>query len=159
MCSTAHAFCMRRVISSISNLNRWSTSPRLFCHIPSKRTKWDWDWRFRLNDTPYATGCTCVCIYHLSWKANDMQTHEQHMLCMTNGFKSYENTCTTHEWQIICRHMNGIWSVWQMVQMICRQMVSDQMHQNALHMNDTSYGVAMISRLLKITGLFCERAL
>jgi len=46
-------------ISSISNLNRWSISLVLICHVPLKRDQWDCDWRFRWNDTPNAIGCTC----------------------------------------------------------------------------------------------------
>jgi len=49
---------MTSVISSVSNLNRWSSSLGLFCHVPLKRDQWDWDWRWGLNDTPNAPGCS-----------------------------------------------------------------------------------------------------
>jgi len=52
------AYCIWGVISSISNLNRCSSSIRLFCHVSFKRDQGDWDWRWRLNDTPSAIGCT-----------------------------------------------------------------------------------------------------
>jgi len=52
------AYRIWSVISSISNLNRSSSSLSLFCHVPLKRDQWDWDWRLRLNDTPDAIGCT-----------------------------------------------------------------------------------------------------
>ena len=54
------AYCNWSVISSISNLNRWSSSLGLFCHVPVKRDQWDWDYRLRLNDTPNAIGCTWI---------------------------------------------------------------------------------------------------
>jgi len=54
--STAH--CIGSVISSVSNVNRCSSSLGLFDHVPCKRDQWDWDWRLRLNDTPNAIGCT-----------------------------------------------------------------------------------------------------
>jgi len=45
---------MWSVISSFSNLHRWS-SP--FNHVPLNRDQGDWDWRLRLYDTPNAIGC------------------------------------------------------------------------------------------------------
>ena len=39
------AYCIWSVISQISKLNRFCTSPRLFCHIPLKQDQFDWDWR------------------------------------------------------------------------------------------------------------------
>jgi len=44
-------------ISSISHLNRESSSLGLFCHVPLKRDQGDWDWRLRWNVTPNAIGC------------------------------------------------------------------------------------------------------
>jgi len=44
------ACCIWRVISSISNLNRWSSSWCLFCHVPLKRDQLDWEWRLRYWD-------------------------------------------------------------------------------------------------------------
>jgi len=52
---TAHCICS--VISSVSTLNRLSSSLRLCFHIPLKRDQWHWDWRMRSNDTPNAIGC------------------------------------------------------------------------------------------------------
>jgi len=37
--NTAH--CIWRVVSSFSNLNRWSSSPGLFYHVPLKRDQGD----------------------------------------------------------------------------------------------------------------------
>jgi len=51
------ACCIWSVISSISNLNRSSSSLGLFCHVLLKRDQWDRDWRLRLTDTPNAIGC------------------------------------------------------------------------------------------------------
>jgi len=51
------AYCTCNAISSVSNLNWWSSSLGLFCHVPLKRDPWDWDWRLRLNDSPNAIGC------------------------------------------------------------------------------------------------------
>jgi len=53
--------CIWSVISSFSNLNRWSSSPGLFYHVPLKRDQRNWDWRLRLNDTPNAIGCNMLC--------------------------------------------------------------------------------------------------
>ena len=51
------AYCMWSVISSFSNLNRWSSSLGLFYRVPLKRDQGDWDWRLRFNDTAHARGC------------------------------------------------------------------------------------------------------
>jgi len=56
--SLCTAYCIWSDISSFSNLNRWSSSPGLFCHVPLKRDQGEWDWRLRLNDSPNAIGCT-----------------------------------------------------------------------------------------------------
>jgi len=53
-------YCIRSVISSLSNLNRRSGPLGLFYYVPLKRDQGDWDWRLRLNDTPHAIGCTSV---------------------------------------------------------------------------------------------------
>jgi len=53
---TAH--CIWSVISSSSNLNRWSSPLGLFYHVPLKKDQGDWDWRLRFNDIPNAIGCT-----------------------------------------------------------------------------------------------------
>jgi len=62
---TCTAYCIWSGISSISHLNRWSSSLGLFCHVPLKRDRGDYDWRLRLNNTPNAIDCTihtiCVC--------------------------------------------------------------------------------------------------
>jgi len=54
------ASCIWSVISSISELNRCSSSLGLFCHVPLERVQGDWDWRLRLEieikDTPNAIG-------------------------------------------------------------------------------------------------------
>ena len=57
------AKCIWSVLSSISNLNRCSSSLGLFFQIPLKRGQRGWDWRIRLNDTPYAIGCICKYVY------------------------------------------------------------------------------------------------
>jgi len=54
------------VISTISNLNPWSSSLGLFCHVPLKRNQQDWDWRLRFNDTPSAIGYTNISSYPCS---------------------------------------------------------------------------------------------
>ena len=41
------ADCIWSVISSFSNLKRWSSSLGLFYHVPLKRDLGDWDWRLR----------------------------------------------------------------------------------------------------------------
>jgi len=46
-CCSGTACCIWSVISSISNLNRWSSSLGHFCHGPLKRDQWNWDWRLR----------------------------------------------------------------------------------------------------------------
>jgi len=51
------AYCIWSVISSFSNLNRSSSSRRLFYHVLLKKDQGFWDWRLRLYDTPNATGC------------------------------------------------------------------------------------------------------
>jgi len=51
------AYCIWSVISSISNLNRWSSSLCLFYHVLLKRDQGNWDWRLRENVTPNAIGC------------------------------------------------------------------------------------------------------
>ena len=57
------AYCISSVVSSSSILNRWSSSPSLFGHVPLKRDQADWDWRLWSNDTSNAIGSTCVpCI-------------------------------------------------------------------------------------------------
>jgi len=52
------ACCIWSVISSSSNLNRWSSSRGLFYHVPLKRDQGDSNWRLRFNDIPNAIGCT-----------------------------------------------------------------------------------------------------
>jgi len=63
------AYCIWSVISSISSLNRWSSSLGLFCHVPLRelglfchvpleRDQQDWDWRLGWDDTPNAIRCT-----------------------------------------------------------------------------------------------------
>ena len=52
------AYCIWSVISSISDLNRWSGCLGLLYYVPLKRDQGDWDWRLRSYDTPNATGCT-----------------------------------------------------------------------------------------------------
>ena len=54
------AYCIWSVISSVSNLNRWSRSLGLFCHVPVKRDPWDSDWRLRMDDTPNAIVCAHI---------------------------------------------------------------------------------------------------
>jgi len=51
------AYCIWRVISPISELNRLFSSLRLFYHVPLKRDQMDWDRRTRLDDTPNVIGC------------------------------------------------------------------------------------------------------
>jgi len=51
------AYCIWSVISSFSNLIRWSSSLGLFNHVPLKRDQEDCDWRLRFNDTPIAKDC------------------------------------------------------------------------------------------------------
>jgi len=55
-CGVHTAYCVWSVVSSVSNLNRWSSSLGLFHHVPLKRDQGDWDWRLRLHDTPNAIG-------------------------------------------------------------------------------------------------------
>jgi len=62
----ATACCIWSVISSISNLNQWSSSLGVFCHVPLKRDQRDWDWRSDLNDTPSAIDCTLHCHCNLA---------------------------------------------------------------------------------------------
>jgi len=54
------AYCMWRVISSFSNLNRESSSFGFFCHVPLKTDQRDCKWRLRLNDTPLVIGRICA---------------------------------------------------------------------------------------------------
>jgi len=51
------AYCIWSVISSVSNLNRWSSSLGLFFHVSLERDQWDWNWRLRVRDTPNEIGC------------------------------------------------------------------------------------------------------
>ena len=60
MCQIYTVYCIWSVISSISNLNRESSSLGLFYHVPLKRDQRDCDWRLGLNDTPNAIGCIYV---------------------------------------------------------------------------------------------------
>ena len=66
------AYCIWRVISPISELNRLFSSLRLFYHVPLKRDQMDWDRRTRLDDTPNVIGCiykwvtTCPFVY-VTW--------------------------------------------------------------------------------------------
>jgi len=64
------AYCIWSMISSVSNLNRWSRSLGLCCHVSLKRDEWNWDWRFWFDDTPEAIGCfpqlSCVPLFILS---------------------------------------------------------------------------------------------
>jgi len=62
ICVIHTAYCISGVISSISNLNRDSSSLGLFCDVPLTGDQGDWDWRLKLNDTPNAMGCTAWCI-------------------------------------------------------------------------------------------------
>jgi len=57
MVSLGTAYSIWIFISSLSNLNRWSSSLGLFYHVQLKRDQGDWDWRLRINDTPNAIGC------------------------------------------------------------------------------------------------------
>jgi len=54
------AYCVWSVISSVSNLNRWSSSLGLFCHVLLKRDQRDGDWKLRVNDAPNTIGGTSV---------------------------------------------------------------------------------------------------
>jgi len=45
------------VISWVSNLNWWSCSPSVFCHVLLKRDQWDWGQR--LNRIPHALSIGC----------------------------------------------------------------------------------------------------
>jgi len=51
-------------MTSISNLNRWSSSIGLFCHVLLKRDQRDRAWRLRFIDTPNTIVCTWSVI---SW--------------------------------------------------------------------------------------------
>jgi len=55
-CMNLYSRCIWSVLSSISYLNRSSSSLYLFCHVLLKRSQWDWDWRLRSNKTPHAIG-------------------------------------------------------------------------------------------------------
>jgi len=87
ICSTAHAYCMRRVISSISNLNRWSSSLRLFCHVPLKRDQMGLGLEIKIE-----------------WHSKCNRLY----MCMQTWF-------VMNERQTICRHVNNTRSAWQMV--------------------------------------------
>ena len=74
--NTAHvyksntAWCIWRVVSPISSLNHFSSSLRLFCHVPLKSDRFDGDWRIWLNDTPHAIGCDIWLTNYDIWLTN-----------------------------------------------------------------------------------------
>ena len=56
--------------STSSNLNRWSSSVGLFCHVLLKRDQRDRAWRLRFIDTPNTIGCIWIVIFpfsNLNW--------------------------------------------------------------------------------------------
>ena len=62
------AYEIRNVISSISNLDRWTSFLSLFWHVPLKTDRRDSDRKFSLNDTPNASGCIYTHIYQcMGW--------------------------------------------------------------------------------------------
>ena len=80
------AYCIWSIISSISSLNRWSSSQGLFCHVPLKRDQWDWDWRLSWGDTPHAIGCTSEC--RGKWR-NEVN-HEEMMFFETKEVREWK---------------------------------------------------------------------
>jgi len=79
-------YCICSVISSFSNLNRWSSSLGLLCNVPLKRDECDWDWRLRFNDISDAIGYS-YCIF--------TNMHSQHVVATTCRLKKY---VTSHIW-------------------------------------------------------------
>jgi len=75
------AYCIWSVISSFSNLHRWSSPVGIFYHphthththtythhVPLNRDQGDWDWRLRLYDNPNAIGCIWKETYtYMKW--------------------------------------------------------------------------------------------
>jgi len=68
------AYCIWRVISSISNLNPCSSSLGFFCHVPLKRDQGDWNWKLRLDDTANAIDCTAYRVAK-TYKASIVTGH------------------------------------------------------------------------------------
>ena len=73
------AYCIWSVISSMSNVNRDSSSLGLFCHGPLKRDQGDWDWTLKLNHTPNAIGCIFLnheILYNKIWRFNGVRSSD-----------------------------------------------------------------------------------
>jgi len=98
---TNTAYCIWIVISSFSNLNRWSNSLRLFYHVPLKRDQGDWDWRLRLNDTPNTIGCICLWQWDMYF-VRDKNTREEERKTHEREREKYMSVTMRHvfrSWQ------------------------------------------------------------
>jgi len=111
------SYCTRSVVSSHSNINRWTRSLGLICLVSLKRDLWDWDWKLRLDHPPNAIGISFIFYIYVYIL----------YIYMYVSFISYVHTMSPSCHAVMSR--------------LC------------------AYGVATISRLLKIISLFCKRAL
>jgi len=91
--STFTAYWIWSVISSFSNLNRWSSSLGLFYHVPLKRDQWDWAWRLRLNDTPNAIGYTSS--KNLATNCTDENSQKRILISTFREFSGFSKVCST----------------------------------------------------------------
>jgi len=101
---TCTAYCIWSVLSSVSNLNRWSVSLPLFCHVPSKRRQGKWDCRVKLSDTPNAIGCTYMHIY-LWDKPLIMELFCGKKVFFPNNSSRKERLYIEIEWQSKCNRL------------------------------------------------------
>ena len=136
------AYCIRRVISPISSLNQLSSSLRLVCHVPMTRDQFDWDWRIWWKTTPHAIRCT-------EWR--------RYMGCL----KLQVIFCTrATNYRALLREMTSKDKASYDSTPLCTDCTNDlstTLGQNLITCFEIfSYGVATISRLLAIIGLFCR---
>ena len=101
-CMSCTACCMSSVISSVSNLNRWSSSLGLIYHVPLKRDQGDQEWTLRFNETLNAIGCI---ISHFSCLMSHFSRLIFHIQPIAFGVSCNLNLQSQSHWSLF----NGTW--------------------------------------------------